>query len=62
MTVENAKGTFVAMTRNSSESRLVKRLGLAGIAVFGMLLLSGCTANEAFFFDMPNVILNENRN
>ncbi len=53
MTVENAKGTFVAMTRNSSESRLGKRLGLAGIAVFGMLLLSGCTANEAFFFDMP---------
>jgi cytochrome c oxidase subunit 2 len=53
VTVENAKGTFVAMTRNSSESRLGKRLGLAGIAVFGMLLLSGCTANEAFFFDMP---------
>ena len=49
----NAKGTFVAMTRNSSESRLGKRFGLAGIAVVGMLLLSGCTANEAFFFDMP---------
>lgn len=49
----NAKGTFVAMTRNSSESRLGIRLGLAGIAVVGMLLLSGCTANEAFFFDMP---------
>ena len=53
MTVENVKGTFVAMTRESSERRLGKRLGLAGIAVFGMLLLSGCTANEAFFFDMP---------
>ncbi len=53
MTVKNAKGTFVAMTRESSERRLGKRLGLAGIAVFGMLLLSGCTANEAFFFDMP---------
>ena len=53
MTVGNAKGTFVAMTRESSERRLGKRLGLAGIAVFGMLLLSGCTANEAFFFDMP---------
>jgi cytochrome c oxidase subunit II len=51
--VGNAKGTFVAMTRNSSESRLGIRLGLAGIAVVGMLLLSGCTANEAFFFDMP---------
>jgi len=53
VTVENVKGTFVAMTRKSSESRPGKRLGLAGIAVFGMLLLSGCTANEAFFFDMP---------
>ncbi len=53
MTVGNAKGTFVAMTRESSERRLGKRLGLAGIAVFGVLLLSGCTANEAFFFDMP---------
>jgi cytochrome c oxidase subunit 2 len=53
VTVKNAKGTFVAMTRESSERRLGKRLGLAGIAVFGMLLLSGCTANEAFFFDMP---------
>ncbi len=49
----NAKGVFVAMTRYSSERRLGKRLGLAGIAIFGMLLLSGCTANEAFFFDMP---------
>jgi cytochrome c oxidase subunit 2 len=53
VTVGNAKGTFVAMTRESSERRLGKRLGLAGIAVFGVLLLSGCTANEAFFFDMP---------
>ncbi len=53
MTVENAKGTFVAMTRDSSEGRLGRRLSLAGIAVFGVLLLSGCTANEAFFFDMP---------
>lgn len=53
MAVGNAKGTFVAITRNASESRLGRRLGLAGIAVAGMLLLSGCTANEAFFFDMP---------
>jgi len=53
VTVENAKGTFVAMTRKTSGRRLGKRLGLAGIAAFGMLLLSGCTANEAFFFDMP---------
>jgi cytochrome c oxidase subunit 2 len=53
VTVENAKGTFVAMTRDSSEGRLGRRLSLAGIAVFGVLLLSGCTANEAFFFDMP---------
>jgi cytochrome c oxidase subunit 2 len=51
--VGNAKGVFVAMTRYSSERRLGKRLGLAGIAIFGTLLLSGCTANEAFFFDMP---------
>jgi len=41
------------MTRDSSEGRLGRRLSLAGIAVFGVLLLSGCTANEAFFFDMP---------
>jgi cytochrome c oxidase subunit 2 len=53
VTVENAKGTFVAMTRNSSERRLGRRLSFAGIAVAGVLLLSGCTANEAFFFDMP---------
>ncbi len=53
MSVKYAKGAFVGMTRNSSGSRLGKRLGLAGIAVTGMLLLSGCTVNEAFFFDQP---------
>jgi len=47
--VKNAKGTFVVMTRNSTGSQLGKRLGLAGIAVVGMLLMSGCSANEVFF-------------
>ena len=48
-----AKGAFVGTTRNSSSNRVKTRLGLASIAVAGALLLSGCTANEAFFFDMP---------
>ncbi len=43
----------MVMTRNSTGSQLGKRLGLAGIAVAGMLLMSGCSTNEAFFFDMP---------
>jgi cytochrome c oxidase subunit 2 len=41
------------MTRNASASRLAKRLGLTGVAVTAVLFLSGCTANEAFFFDLP---------
>ena len=53
------EGYIVHMTRNSGGSRLGKRLGLAGIAVFGMLLMSGCTANEAFFFDMPEPVTAE---
>ena len=48
-----AKGAFVGMTRNSGSNRMRKLLGLASVAVAGALLLSGCTANEAFFFDMP---------
>ncbi|MFY9208487.1 MAG: cytochrome c oxidase subunit II [Candidatus Nanopelagicales bacterium] len=51
--VNYSKGAFVGMTRNASESRIGKRLGLAGISAGAILLLSGCTANEAFFFDMP---------
>ena len=47
-----AKGAFVGTTRNSSSNRVKTRLGLASIAVAGALLLSGCTANEAFFFDI----------
>ncbi len=41
------------MTRKSSRCRLGNRVGIAGIAAAGMLLLSGCSVNEAFFFDMP---------
>ncbi len=41
------------MTRKSSGCRLGNRVGIAGIAAAGMLLLSGCSVNEAFFFDMP---------
>ena len=48
-----AKGAFVGMTRNSGSNRMRKPLGFASVAVAGALLLSGCTANEAFFFDMP---------
>ena len=48
-----AKGAFVGMTRNSGSNRMRKLLGLASVAPAGALLLSGCTANEAFFFDMP---------
>jgi cytochrome c oxidase subunit 2 len=48
-----AKGAFVGMTRNSGCNRMRKLLGLASVAVAGALVLSGCTANEAFFFDMP---------
>ncbi len=38
------------MTRKSSGRRLGNGVG---IAAAGMLLLSGCSVNEAFFFDMP---------
>ncbi len=38
------------MTRKSSGRRLGNRVGIAAV---GMLMLSGCTVNEAFFFDMP---------
>ncbi len=41
------------MTRKSSRRRLGNRVGIAGITAAGMLLLSGCSVNEAFFFDMP---------
>ncbi len=41
------------MTRKSSGRRLGNRVGIASIAAAGMLLLSGCSVNEAFFFDMP---------
>ncbi len=41
------------MTRKSSGRRLGNGVGIAGIAAAGMLLLSGCSVNEAFFFDMP---------
>ncbi len=41
------------MTRKSSGRRLGNRVGIEGIAAAGMLLLSGCSVNEAFFFDMP---------
>jgi len=53
VSANHVKGVFVGTTGNSSRRQLGKRLGLTVIAVTAIVLLSGCSANEAFFFDQP---------